>query len=95
MTNIAESLYLRDKDLNKDFVSFYIYYTSLISSNKLRTVSDCEDSLERLNDLEKDIENSDIIPDTVKELWLDYVKEGIIICERDREDIRCGRNNYC
>lgn len=70
----------------KESGMLYFFLVSLISSNTLLTVKDCENSITRLKELLEVIPQSDLT-DEEKEKTTNFCNEGIAICERDKKEL--------
>lgn len=70
----------------KESGMLYFFLVSLISSDTLLTVKDCENSITRLKELLEVIPQSDLT-DEEKEKTINFCNEGIEICERDKEKL--------
>lgn len=63
-----------------------IYVASLISADTLVTTEDCDDSEEKLLELQDGFTKSNRV--FLKEKWLKRIEDALEIVRRDREDIR-------
>lgn len=63
----------------------YFYLVSLISADTLISVENCEKSIYQLNLTKKSLEEAEI-PDVDKAKYLDYCKNGLEICEKDKNN---------
>ena len=63
-----------------------IYVASLISADTLVTTEDCDDSEEKLLELQDGFTKSNRV--FYKEKWLKRIEDALEIVRRDREDIR-------
>jgi len=70
----------------KESGMLYFFLVSLISSDTLLTVKDCENSITRLKELLEVIPQSDLT-DEEKEKTINFCNEGIEICERDKKEL--------
>lgn len=70
----------------KESGMLYFFLVSLISSDTLLTVKDCENSITRLKELLEVIPQSDLT-DEEKEKTINFCNEGIAICERDKKEL--------
>lgn len=64
----------------------YLYLVSLISADTLISVENCDKSIHQLKLIMDNLPSSNI-PDDKKSEYLDYCKDGLLICERDKKNL--------
>lgn len=64
----------------------YLYFVSLISADTLISVENCDKSIHQLKLIMDNLPSSNI-PDDKKSEYLDYCKDGLLICERDKKNL--------
>jgi hypothetical protein len=70
----------------KESGMLYFYLVSLISSDILLSVDDCDNSIKKLQELDEMIPSSNLNNDE-KEKIHNFCVEGINICETDRNNL--------
>ncbi len=76
------------KDASEEATSILcLLYVSLISSDTILCIEDCERSTEELLKMLKGLEYADI-DEEKRASWIDMVKNGLDICDRDRDLFR-------
>lgn len=71
---------------------WYLYLVSLISSDTLLTVEDCERSMSQVLELEKVLPYADI-PEEDKKKGMKYIERSKKIIERDTKELKKKEGN--
>lgn len=70
----------------------YLMLGSLISSDTLLTIKDCETSLKELENLNEDLKSANIEEEKKKE-YQDFIDKGFEIVKRDLEEFKKENGN--